>query len=111
MLKNLSSPMKRAILRLLFSAIPFNPFLNAMGLLPCFQAIPMSMNGSFKRIYYIVTGGGGAELGTLNSKTSLPSEVSASRYHFVQIQIEASVLELAVYDLEGELIDHLQIQK
>lgn len=59
-------------------------------------------------VYYVVTGGGGAPLHT-QARQAPYSEVYLSEYHFCALSAESDRVVINVYDIDGELIDRLEI--
>lgn len=64
-------------------------------------------------IYYIVAGGGGApQSGGMDAEPSNPqehSQVFAFEFNFVSVDVDGDQLVLCTYNMEGDLIDRLEV--
>jgi predicted phosphodiesterase len=65
-----------------------------------------------KGVYYIVAGGGGAPLYGVDSRTpNQYSQIRKSVYHYCVLDVGRHTLDFNVKDTEGNIVDHVRIDK
>lgn len=62
-----------------------------------------------KGVTYIITGGAGAELISMNKNPAFPSQVDASQYHFCRVDVSAGAMDIRAIATDGTVLDTITL--